>query len=432
MKLTGSCSLILAVVLAVACPSRLVAEQKKSTKWLINFDRAMTEARKDDRLVMAYFSGSDWDPWCQKLDEDVLETEAFRDWAAKNAVLLRVDFPREKRISSTVSAQNEQLKMRFSVAKTPTFVFLDPWGEPIARCGYDELRKRKEEKPGDPRAALEYLDHIVKTRPPPVSINSEPDFNAAIATAKSKYGILVLLITHGQTSYVTGRRDELLKDQQFVKFINANVTFVSINWPDDSDTSPSAQAFRSFAAGQKIAPVPFQIIVYDAPYKLIKTRLFAYDPNHAETLISRIQAQLPHVDYNGGWLTDYNVAKAISAQSDRCIFLAFTDMDEGDWSRKMDDEIFQSPQFRQYARKNLVLVRLDFSPSTTRPAHLSAQNKALADLFNIRGFPTVVVVNPLGQKLLDSKYMKGGPTAFLGELDPILQNDAIRRAALKD
>jgi thioredoxin-related protein len=381
---------------------------------------------------MAYFSGSDWDPWCQKLDEDVLETQVFRDWAAKNVVLLRVDFPREKRISSTVSAQNEQLKTRFSVAKTPTFVFLDPWAEPIARCGYDELRKRKEEKPGEPLAAIAYLDHIVKNRPPPVPLSAEADFNAAVAKAKSKYGILVLLITHGTSSYVTGRRDELIKDQQFVKFINANVTFAAISWPDEADTLAPAQAFRSFAASQRIMPVPFQIIVYDAPYNLIKTRLFAYDPNHTETLIARIQAQLPHIDYNGGWLTDYDVARTISAQSDRFIFLAFTDMDEGDWSRKMDEEIFQTPQFRQYARKNLVLVRVDFSPSTTRPDVLSTQNKTLADLFNIRGFPTVVVVNPLGQKLLDSKYMKGGPTAFLSELDPILQNDAIRRAALKD
>jgi hypothetical protein len=279
---------------------------------------------------------------------------------------------------------------------------------------------------------LEYLDRITKNRPPPVPLAAEADFNAAVSRAKSKYGILVLLITHGNTSYVTGRRDELMKDQQFVKFINANVTFVSVVWPEDSDTSAPAQAFRSFAGSQKISPVPFQLIVYDAPYNLIKTRLFAYDPNHIETLIARIQTQLPHIDYNGGWLTDYDVARTISAQSDRCIFLVFTDMDQGDWSRKMDKEIFETPQFKQYARKNLVLVRVDFSPSTTRPEALSNQNKTLADLFNIRGFPTVVVVNPLGQKLIDSKYMKGGPTAFLSELDPILQNDAMRRAALKD
>src|SRR5258708_3080563 len=67
----------------------------KATDWLISFDRAMSEARKQDRIVLAYFSGSDWDPWCQKLDEEVFNTSAFREWATQHLILLRIDFPRE-------------------------------------------------------------------------------------------------------------------------------------------------------------------------------------------------------------------------------------------------------------------------------------------------------------------------------------------------
>ena len=391
----------------------------------------MTEARRQDKLVLAYFSGSDWDPWCQKLDDEVLETPAFRDWAARNVILLRVDFPREKRTSSTLAQQNEQLKTRYSVAKTPTFVFLDPWGEPIARAGYEEARLRKGEPPGQPKACLEYLDHIIRNRPPEQPIANEPDFNSAVAKAKSKYGVLVLLVTHSQNSFVLGQRDRLMRDQQFVKFINTSVTFTSINWPDDADGSAPARAFRTFVQKQKISPAPFQLIIYDAPFSLTKARIYAYDPNHIETLISRIQAQLPHIDYSGGWITDYNTARTIAAQSDRYIFLAFTSMNEGEWSKRMDQEIFQTDQFKQYARKHLVLVRVDFSAPATRPQSL-AERKNLADLFNIRGFPTVVVVNPLGQKLVDSKYIKGGPQVFLSELDPIIVSDTARRAALKD
>ena len=105
-------------------------------------------------------------------------------------------------------------------------------------------------------------------------------------------------------------------------------------------------------------------------------------------------------------------------------------MDGGEWSARMDREIFQTPEFTTYAKKNLVLLKVDFPTAATQPA--SASDRMLADLFNIRGYPTVVVVNPLGQKLVDSKYMKGGPAAFLGELDPILRNDSLRRTALKD
>ena len=123
--------LILALLVTTALfPAASIAQAQKKvkqTEWLINFDRAMTEARKQNRLVLAYFSGSDWDPWCQKLDEEVFETPMFRTWAGEHVILLRVDFPREKRISSTVSLQNEQLKTRFSVSKTPTVAVLDPW-----------------------------------------------------------------------------------------------------------------------------------------------------------------------------------------------------------------------------------------------------------------------------------------------------------------
>jgi thioredoxin-related protein len=405
-------------------------KKEKPTEWLINFDRAMTEARKQNRLVLVYFSGSDWDPWCQKLDEEVFETPMFRTWAAEHVILLRADFPREKRISSTVSLQNDQLKTRYSVSKTPTVVVLDPWAQPLARIGYDELKKRKEEAPGEPKAGIAFLENVLKNRPPDVAVAAQPDFLSGMALAKKKYGMLLMLITHAPTAHAIQMRDDLLRDQQFVKFVNANITFVRIDWPADTDMTPSAAAFRAFAAREKIAPVQFQLVIHDAALNVGKARIFTYDPNHTEALISRIEAQLPHVDYSGGWLTDYSTARTISSQQNRYLFIAFTSMDGGEWSARMDKEIFQTPEFVTYAKKNLVLLKADFPAGSTQPA--SATDRMLADLYNIRGYPTVVVVNPLGQKLVDSKYMKGGPKAFLGELDPILRNDSIRRAALKD
>lgn len=423
---------LLVLALGFLLPWRLQAAPQKGTPWLTNYHRAMSESRKQNKLVLAYFSGSDWDPWCQKLDSEVLETDLFRQWAARNVVLLRLDFPKEKRLSSTLRQQNERLKERFSVSKTPTFVLLNPSGEPIARAGYDEARLREDERKGEPKAWIAYLENVLKNRPPEEQLARHGDFAQSVAYAKSRFGIVVLLITHGHIKYAMDERDLLMKDQQFIKFVNRNVTFVDVEWPDDVDTSQPAQAFRSFAASHKIATVPFQIVLWDAPLDQIKARIFAFDPNRTEELVSRIQAQLPHVDYTGGWITDYNAARTIASQQDRYIFLVFTRMEGAEWSRKMDQEIFETDEFKQYARKHLVLVRIDFSEAATQPEMVAAENKRLADLFNIRGFPTVAVVNPLGQKLVESKYMKGGPGPFLSELSPIIQHDIDRRAALKD
>jgi thioredoxin-related protein len=406
--------------------------KKVPTPWLTNFDRAMTQARKDDRLVLAYFSGSDWDAWCQKLDSDVLNTDLFREWAAKNIILLRVDFPRETPLSSTIAAQNEQLKARYSISKTPSFVLLDPWGQAIARAGYDEARLRKEEKPGQPQLWIDYLADQLKHRPPLKTITAAGDFNAAVAKAKAKYSILVLLVTHGQTAFSLKERDDLLRDQLFVRFINDNVTFISLAWPEDTDSSAAAVNFRAFAARMKIAQVPFQLLVWDAPFDLMKARLFAYNATRTDEMISRIQAQLPRIDYSGGWLADYQAGRTIASQQDRCILLAFTSQEAGEWSKKMQDEIFDTEEFKKYARKNLVLVKIEASESGTQPADVAAEHRSLADSFAVRGFPTVVVVNPLGQKLLVSKYMRGGPTFFLNQIDSVIQSDNLRRQALKD
>ena len=53
---------------------------KLTGKWLVNFDAATLQARKEKKLILAYFSGSDWEPYTQKLEKDVLNTDMFRDW----------------------------------------------------------------------------------------------------------------------------------------------------------------------------------------------------------------------------------------------------------------------------------------------------------------------------------------------------------------
>ena len=403
----------------------------KETRWLPGYEQALSQARKEDKVILAYFSGSDWDPWTQKLETDVLNTDAFRQWAASCVVLLQVDFAREKHTSAIVKQQNEKLKNKYSVAKVPTFVFLDPYGLPFARAGYDDVRLRDEERKGQPNAAIAFLDGVLKNRPNPEVLLRQPGFIEGYAYAREHYQTLVLLVTHGNAERVLKNREELLNDQRFVKFVDRNVVFAQVDWPNDADASKEAQAFRAFAARHKLAPVPLQIVVWERP-DTVTARISGISPDTVENVISRIEAKLPHIDYTSGWIIDYNKARAIASQQDRFIFLAFTSMDDSEYSRKMDQEIFQTPEFKTYARKNLVLVRIDFPSATTQPAALAAQNKMLAELFAVRGYPTVIIENPLGQKLVETKYMKGGPAEFLSELAPILQRDKDRRAALKD
>lgn len=400
-------------------------------QWITNYDLAVSRAHKESRVIMAYFSGSDWDPWTQKLDAEVLGTQLFRDWVEANVVPLKVDFPRDKRLGATIRAQNRKLKTLFSVSKVPTFVFFDRYGQPFARAGYDDLKLRDEERKGEPKAAIAFLESVLKRRPREEALVRQPDFATAYKYAHDHYQDLILLVTHGAAPRVMQDKDELLSNQPFVKFLNHNMVFAEVKWPEAGDISPAAEAFRAFAARHKLTEAPIQLLIWERPDTIL-SRMTVLDVNHVDELIAHIQKFLPHIDYTSGWLTDFGKAKTIAAQQGRYIFMAFTDMDSGEWSKKMDDEIFKSEPFKTYARKNLVLLRVDFPRNAPLPTALAQQNKTLAEMYNVRGYPSVIVLNPLAQRVVNARYMKGGPEVFLSELDPVIQQDKDRRASLKD
>src|SRR5512144_2137229 len=47
-------------------------EKQRQANWLTSFQQASVQARKDDRLILAYFRGSDWCDFCKTLDREVL------------------------------------------------------------------------------------------------------------------------------------------------------------------------------------------------------------------------------------------------------------------------------------------------------------------------------------------------------------------------
>lgn len=404
----------------------------KKFKWLTNYEGAKAEARKTNKLIMCYFSGSDWEDYTQKLQKEVFDTDLFKRWAEQNVVPLQIDFPREKHLAGSQKAQNERIKTDFTVTKVPTIIFLDPSGAPILRASYDDLKLRDDEVKGQPKAAIAFLQQVLKNRPADETLKSLPDFTSARKYAKQKYAVMLMAVTQGNAPYWIEQRDALFKDQQFVRFINHNVIFLNMQWPADNDTSPVAQDFRSFVAEYKIQPSPFQFIVWDVPLKKIKAKYKSFSLQHVDQFLKNIQYQLPRVDYSGAWIDDYNLARTIAAQTDRHIFIAFTDMDSGEFSQRMDKEIFQSPVFLNYAHKNFVLLRIDHPKTTTQPAALATQNRMLDEAYHIKGFPMVVVLNEKGEKIADSKYNKVSADFFMKQLIPIVDRDADRLAALKE
>ncbi|OKS86264.1 thioredoxin family protein [Mucilaginibacter polytrichastri] len=68
-----------------------------SLTWLGDFNIAKTEAAKTHKLIVINFSGSDWCGPCIRLRKEILESSNFEVYAADHLLLVRADFPRQKK-----------------------------------------------------------------------------------------------------------------------------------------------------------------------------------------------------------------------------------------------------------------------------------------------------------------------------------------------
>ena len=131
-------------------------------------------------------------------------------------------------------------------------------------------------------------------------------------------------------------------------------------------------------------------------------------------------ASFARAESESGWLNDYKKAQEEAKANDKLLLLNFTGSDWCGWCIKIDKDIFSQPQFKDYARDNLVLVELDFPRRKAQPAELKKQNLGLAQQYEVLGFPTIVVLNSNGQKLWQfDGYFPGGPEAFIAQLQKL-------------
>lgn len=119
------------------------------------------------------------------------------------------------------------------------------------------------------------------------------------------------------------------------------------------------------------------------------------------------------------WLTDYKQAQQQAKTSNRLVLLDFTGSDWCGWCIRLRREVFSQPEFQEYAKKNLVLVEVDFPRAKEQAQDVRVQNQNLAQQYNIEGFPTIIVLNGEGKKVGELGYMQGGPAAFISELERI-------------
>lgn len=138
-----------------------------------------------------------------------------------------------------------------------------------------------------------------------------------------------------------------------------------------------------------------------------------------KTLIAVVSALALYTASAGEWLTDLPKAQAQAKKENKLVLLDFTGSDWCGWCIKLKGEVFDLKEFKDYADKHLVLVEVDFPRKKALSTEQKQANNALQEKYGIEGYPTIIVLNGDGQKVGKLGYMKGGPKAFIAELEKL-------------
>ncbi len=125
------------------------------------------------------------------------------------------------------------------------------------------------------------------------------------------------------------------------------------------------------------------------------------------------------------WVTDFEAAKARAAEENRHMLLNFSGSDWCGWCIRLDKEVFEHDAFKEYAANNLVTVVLDFPRKTQLPANLRKQNEALMKQYGVRGFPTIILLDPQGNKVAQTGYRQGGPESYVRHLQALINPEGV-------
>ena len=140
----------------------------------------------------------------------------------------------------------------------------------------------------------------------------------------------------------------------------------------------------------------------------------------AEVKATPAQKEAPAKVAEFTWLTDYAAAKKLAAEKKVPILINFSGSDWCGWCIKLDKEVFSQPDFKTYAKDNLVLLQCDFPRSKPQTAELKKQNNGLQGQFGIKGYPTVVYVDATGKELGRGGYAAGGAAQYIEGIKKIV------------
>ncbi len=144
---------------------------------------------------------------------------------------------------------------------------------------------------------------------------------------------------------------------------------------------------------------------------------------------TQAQTQINFGD-SAGWVQSLEDAVAQSQNTGKPIMFVFSGSDWCSYCQRLEQEVFQTPEFESWSNQNVIKVMVDFPRYHNLSANIAKQNEELKEYFGglLRGYPTVLLVQTDGTVLGRSGFVAGGPIPWIAKTDPILRQSQQRLA----
>lgn len=122
------------------------------------------------------------------------------------------------------------------------------------------------------------------------------------------------------------------------------------------------------------------------------------------------------------WHTKWDDAVKESKKTGKPIMADFTGSDWCGWCIRLHKEVFDKPEFANWAAKHVVLLELDYPQTKPQPGAIKKQNAGLAQKYKIQGYPTILFLDAAGKVIGEYGYDAGGPANWTKKAATMLKS----------
>ncbi len=126
-------------LLVFACVLSAANESSAVGIWHRDYASALNEASQEGKKLLIVFTATDWIDICAKFHDEILGEPGFIEPVSERFSLLRLEFPKDRRLPREEAMQRAVLREAYRVRGFPTVVLTDISGRPFGINGYQEL-----------------------------------------------------------------------------------------------------------------------------------------------------------------------------------------------------------------------------------------------------------------------------------------------------